>query len=79
MPFVVKSHIDDVMLAANAETAKDAFAKAVEWHVAQRLADVSISDGIRSFTIAEFASAMASLDIAKTVDAAADRGPKVRE
>ena len=68
MPFVVKAHIDDVMLAANAETAKDAFAKVVEWHVAQRFADVSISDGIRTFTIAEFASAMASLDIAKAAN-----------
>ena len=79
MPFLVKAHIDDVMLAANAETVKDAFTKAVEWHVAQRLADVSISDGIRTFTIAEFASAMASLDIANTVDTAADQGLKVRE
>ena len=84
MPFLVKAHIDDVMLAANAETVKDAFTKAVEWHVAQRLADVSIRDGIRTFTIAEFASAMASLDIASldianTVDTAADQGLKVRE
>lgn len=76
MPFVVKAHIDDVMLSANADTAKEAFAKAIEWHVAQSLSDVSISDGIRNFTIAEFASAMASLDIESTVDAAADRGPK---
>jgi hypothetical protein len=44
-----------------------------------RVVDVSISDGIRSFTIAEFASVMASLDIANTVDGSPDRGPKVRE
>ena len=79
MPFVVKSHIDDVMLSAKAGTAKEAFAKAIEWHVGQGLTDISISDGVRSFTIAEFASAMASLEIENTVDAAADRGPKVRE
>ena len=30
MPFVVKAHIDDLTLIANAETAKEAFAKAVE-------------------------------------------------
>jgi hypothetical protein len=78
MPFVVKAHIDDVMLSAKADTAKAAFAKAIEWNVAQSLIDVSISDGVRSFTIAEFASAMASLDIENTVDAAAGRGPKVR-
>jgi len=77
MLFVVTAHIDDVMLSANAGTAKEAFAKAIEWHVAQSLSDVSISDGVRSFTIAEFASAMASRDIKNTVDADADRGPKV--
>ena len=76
MPFMVTAHFDDVMLSANAETAKDAFAKAIEWHVAQRLADVSISDGTRSFTIAEFAFAMASLDIAKTDYAATKPTPK---
>lgn len=79
MAFVVKAHIDDVMLTANAETAKEAFAKAVEWHVAERFADVTISDGVRSFTIAEFSSAMASLDIANTLDSTADRGPKLPE
>ena len=79
MPFVVKAHIDDVMLSAKAGTAKEAFAKAIEWHVAQRLTDVSISDGIGNFTFAEFASKMALLEIENTVDAAADQGPKVRE
>jgi hypothetical protein len=79
MSFVVKSHIDDVMLSAKAGTAKEAFARAIEWHVAQRLADVLISDGVRSFTIAEFAAAMASLEIENTLDAASDRGPKIRE
>ena len=79
MPFVVKSHIDDVMLSAKEGTAKEAFAKAIEWHVAQHLTDISISDGVRSFTIAEFASAMASLEIENTVDATADRGPEVCE
>jgi phosphopantetheinyl transferase (holo-ACP synthase) len=79
MPFVVKAHIDDVMLLAKAGSAKEAFAKAIEWHVAQSLTDVSISDGIRHFTIAEFASKMALLEIENTADAAADRGPKVRE
>ena len=55
MPFVVKSHIDDVMLSAKAGTAKEAFAKAIEWHVDERLTDISISDDVRSFTITEFA------------------------
>jgi phosphopantetheinyl transferase (holo-ACP synthase) len=79
MPFVVKSHIDDVMLSAKAGTAKEAFAKAIEWHVDERLTDISISDDVRSFTITEFASAMASLEIENTVDAAANRDPEVCE
>ena len=33
MPFVVKAHVDDLALTVNANTAKEAFAKAVEWHV----------------------------------------------
>jgi hypothetical protein len=76
MPFVVKAHVDDVMLSAKASSAKEAFAKAIEWHVAQSLTAVSISDGIRHFTIAEFASKMALLEIENTVDAAADGGPR---
>ena len=75
MPFVVKAHIDDLMQTASAETAKEAFAKAVEWHVAKRFRGVSISDGHKSFTIAEFAWTMASQEIADTACAAAQRLP----
>ena len=77
MPFVVKAHIDDLMLTANAETAKKAFAKAVEWHVAKGFRGVSISDGHKRFTIAEFSWKMASQEIANTVDAGAERRPPV--
>jgi hypothetical protein len=61
MPFSVKAYIDDHHLTATAETAKEAFAKAVEWHVANKLTDVSISDGLTDYSIAEFASALAHL------------------
>lgn len=77
MPFVVKAHIHDLTLTANAETAKEAFAKAVEWHVAKRFHGVSISDGHKRFTIAEFSWTMASQEIANTVDSAAERRPRV--
>jgi hypothetical protein len=50
-----------------AETAKDAFAKAIEWRVVGRLADVSISDGTRSYSIVEFSSVMALAEIADTI------------
>jgi hypothetical protein len=48
---------------------KDAFAKAVEWHVAERLSNVAISDGNESYTISEFASVMALQQIEDTVEA----------
>ena len=65
MSFVVNAHIDDVRLIANAETAKEAFAKAVEWHVVERFTDVSISDGIKSYSIDEFSSMLALAEKAK--------------
>ena len=77
MPFVVKAHVDDLTLTANAETAKEAFAKAVEWHVAKGFRGVSISDGRKRFTVAEFSWTMASQEIANTVDAAAERRTSV--
>jgi len=54
MSFVVKAHIEDLTLTATAETAKEAFAKAVEWHVTKGFRGISISDGQKRFTIAEF-------------------------
>ena len=74
MPYVLKAHVDDLTLTANAETAKEAFAKAVEWHVAKGFRGISISDGRRRFTIAEFSWTMASQEIANT-DKAAQRPP----
>ena len=66
MPFSVNAYIEDHTLTVTTETAKEAFAKAVEWHVAEQFTDITISDGIKSFTIAEFASAMAFAEIAYT-------------
>lgn len=78
MAFVVQAHTDDHTLSATTETATDAFAKAVEWQAVHKFTGVTISDGVRTFTIAEFASAMATLEIANTLDAATDQKPKVR-
>ena len=72
MPFLVQATIDDHMLAVTTATAKEAFAKAVEWHVTGRFTDVSISDSIKTYSIAAFSVAMALLEIAKTVEAAAE-------
>jgi hypothetical protein len=79
MAFVVQAHIDDHTLSATTETAKEAFGKAVEWQVVHKLTCVTVSDGIRSFSITDFASAMAFLEIANTVCATSDRRPKVQE
>jgi hypothetical protein len=79
MAFVVQAHIDDHTLSATTETAKEAFAKAIEWQVVHKLTRATISDGVRSFSITDFASAMAFLDIANTVGATSDWRPKVQE
>ena len=64
MPFVVKAHVDNLALTVNANTAKEAFAKAVEWHVVNGFGSVSISNGHKRFTVAEFSWTMASQEIA---------------
>ena len=72
MPFLVQGSIDDHTLAVTTATAKEAFAKAIEWHVVDSFTDVSIYDGIKVYSIDAFSLAMALLEIAKTVEAAAE-------
>jgi hypothetical protein len=67
--FSVQATHDDSTLTVTAETAKEAFATAVEWHVVERFIDVSISDGNKSYPIAEFSLMMALLEFARTVEA----------
>jgi len=69
MPFLVQADVDDHTVAVTTETAKEAYAKAVEWHVVERFTNVSINDGARSYSIVEFSSEMALLEIANTVHA----------
>jgi hypothetical protein len=76
MPFSVQAYIDDHRLSVTTETAKDAFAEAVEWHAAEWLSNVTISDGNKSYTVSEFSSEMALQQIADTVKADAVRGSK---
>ena len=76
MPFLVQADIDDHTLAEAIETAKEAFAKAVEWHVVRRFTNISINDGAKSYSIDEFSSVMARLEIAKTMDTDVARGLK---
>ena len=79
MPFMVKAFYDHHPLTLTSETAKEAFAKAIAWHLIERFTDVSISDGIKKYTIAEFASVMALKEIANTVEAVAEVGLKVEK
>ena len=76
MIFHVHAHADDHMFKATAKTARDAFAKAIEWHVVGRLTGISISDGNRSYSIAEFASVMALAEIANTEASAEQNRPE---
>ena len=78
MPFSVQACLDDHTLAVTTATAKEAFAKAVEWHKSGRFTSVSINDSTKSYSIDAFALAMALLDIAKTVNAASEEINEVR-
>ena len=77
MPFLVQANVDDHTLAVTTETAKEAFAKAVEWQVVQ-FADVTISDGTKRYTVTEFASVMALKEVADTVVASAEQRQKAK-
>jgi hypothetical protein len=79
MPFSVKGYFADRPLMVTKETARRAFAKAVEWHVVERFTDVTISDGKKSYSIDEFSLAMALREIANTVEATAERGLKAKK
>jgi hypothetical protein len=79
MIFHVHAYVDDHVLKSTAKTAKEAFAKAIEWHVVGRLTDVSISDGNRSYSIAEFASVMALAEIANTEASAEQNLPEANK
>ena len=79
MQFSLSGYADDRLVSATTETAKETFAKAVEWHVVYKLTDVSISDGIKRYSIDGFALAMAMQEIANTVEAAVEPGLKARE
>ena len=69
MPFSVQANLDDHAISVTTETAKEAFAKAVEWDVVHKLTGITITDDVRRYSIAEFSSAMALGEIATTVRA----------
>jgi hypothetical protein len=52
---------------------EEAFAKVVEWHVAGRFSHVSISNDGKTYSIDACSVAMALLEIARTVKAAAEK------
>ena len=56
MPFSVQAYFFDHPLTVTKETAQEAFAKAIEWHVVEKFTKISIRDGGRRYSIAEFAS-----------------------
>jgi hypothetical protein len=68
MPFLLQATVDDHVLTATFDTAKEVFAKAVEWHVVGRFTNINIDDGTESYSIDEFSSMMALGEIANTVE-----------
>ena len=68
MPYFVQGVLDDHILTSATDTAKKAFSAAIEWHIVRGFGDVSISDGVGSYSIAEFASMMALQEIAESVE-----------
>jgi hypothetical protein len=68
MAFLLQANVDDHVLTATFETAKEVFAKAVEWRVVGRFTNINIDDGSKSYSIDEFSSLMAFRDIANTVE-----------
>ena len=66
MSYSVKATVDGHTVLAAAGTAKLAFAKAVDWQVAKQLNNVTISDGSKDYSIAEFAEVMEHSEIVVT-------------
>jgi hypothetical protein len=52
MPFSLSAYADGRLVSVATETAKEAFAKAVEWHVVHKLTEVSISEGSKAIRLA---------------------------
>ena len=59
MSFLVEGFLDDHTLSVTTATAKEAFAKAIEWHDSGRFSNVTISDGTDTHSIVSFPLAMA--------------------
>lgn len=65
--YFVERSADVCKMTAAPDTARKAFAEAVDWHIVMQFLAVTISDGSRSYSIAEFASAMALNEIADPI------------
>lgn len=70
--FVVQAHTDDHTVSVTAETANEAFAKAVEWQLVHKYTAIVIRDGIIVFTITQFASVKALKAIVNTIETAVE-------
>ena len=66
MSFSVQATVDGHRIVAPADTAKEAFAKAVDWQVSKQFAGITISHGRANYSIAEFSAKMALAEIAVT-------------
>ena len=72
MLFSVRAYLDDDTMSVAAATAKETFAKAIEWHKSGRFTSVSIHEGTKNYSIEDFAQEKALVEIGKTVDGASE-------
>jgi phosphopantetheinyl transferase (holo-ACP synthase) len=66
MSFSVQATVDGHIILAPANTAKEAFAKAIDWQVAKRFVGITICYGRQNYSIAEFSEKMARTEITAT-------------
>lgn len=67
MAYLVQARLDDIALTTSVESAKEAYAKAIEWQLVEQYANVTISCGNNIYSIDEFALVMAEA-MAKAAD-----------
>ncbi len=66
MPYKLEAMSSGHVISACTKSAEEAYAKAIEWQIAKQFTDVTISDGRKNYSIAEFAAKMALAEISVT-------------
>ena len=70
MAYFVEASVEDCTVLTTAQTANEAFAKAIEWQASKQAPEITINDGDKNYSIADFAEMMAQSEIAVAWQAA---------